>query len=238
MQVSVKRGFPSPKWTRYASRPKSKSVVLLDFDGVVTNNHIANTYVSRKIVDVVKYVTGVSDEEKSKALNTNLYMSHGHTWLGLRNIGYDISLKEFNDRVYGDTCEYNSLCLTQQEVFSMFSLMMRSMNMDVDVMFFSNADTRWLTQFIKWNATLYAVQDHVMSNNEVLKPTMESYSKVHEFLNHHGYQKVFFIDDKLDNVESAPENWHKIWYTMHDQHQSVHVCPSLKTACELMSRLR
>jgi len=240
MNVTIKRGFPQPKRHAIQKRYKAKTVVLVDFDGVVSNTTAANAYISNKIMNIMKDVTGMKDDENVRLLNSKLYERHGHTWLGLHRLGYDITLQAFNEYLYGNVAEYAGISMTQNEMLAMCGFMMQSQAMGVDVMLYSNADTRWLKNFLHWDPCLYAVQDFVMSKGLVLKPTSESYTKTQEFLTKHGYQNVYFIDDKLSNILASPTHWQGIWMTPNvpvgNVHMSehVHVCTSLRTAATTM----
>ena len=232
MNISINRGFPQPKRQGIQRRFKQKTAILVDFDGVITNTDAANTYISRKITQLMKDVTGMNEDVNVNLLNKRMYERHGHTWLGLSRLGYDISLREFNDYLYGSTAEYADISMSQNEMLAMCGFMIQSQSMGADVMLFSNADTRWLTNFMKWDPCLYAVQDHVVSKQDVLKPTMESYRQTQEFLTKHGYQNIYFIDDKLSNLLASPSHWESIWLTPNHDHSSeqVHVCSTLRTA--------
>lgn len=240
MQVTIKRGFPQPKRHVAQARHKAKTVVLVDFDGVVTNTPAATTYIHNKIMNIMKDVTGIQNEDNLALFNSKLYERHGHTWLGLHRHGYDITLQEFNDYLYGNVAEYAGISMTQSEMLAMCGFMMQSQAMGVDVMLFSNADTRWLTNFLNWDPCLYAVQDYVVSKNLVLKPTLDSYKKTQEFLTKQGYQNIYFIDDKLSNILASPTHWQGIWMTQNvpiehvHSTEHIHVCNTLRTAVATM----
>ena len=242
MNISIRRGFPQPKRQGVQRRFKQKTVVLVDFDGVVTNTPAANTYISDKITQIMKDVTGIVQDENVQLFNNKLYARHGHTWLGLSRLGYDITLQEFNDQLYGSASEYNHIHMTESEILSMCSFMMRCQNFGADVMLFSNADQRWLQNFMRWNATLYAVQDIVLAKQELLKPTKESYLETDAFLKNNGYTNVFFIDDKLDNLVASPTHWNAIWMNanLHDntnfksKSDNIHVCNNLNVASAVL----
>ena len=170
-------------------------------------------------------------------LNRELYSSYGHTYLGLKAHGLCNSLKEFNNFVYGTPDEYEHLKLPMGE-WEGFCKTMKEYG--VTTKFFSNADQRWLTNFVPYDADLYSFQDYKDSlpELELLKPHRDIYDFVHYHLPKY---KFALIDDKICNFTPRLRDprWHHIWINPSQPHQlhmttNQTIAPGLKEAADVI----
>lgn len=220
-----------------------KTVVLLDFDGVVLQNKRAHNYVTRKIEKLVQDVTGEKDIEHVKQMNKELYTQYGHTLLGLQHMGYNITLDDFNDYVYGNVESYRHFTFSEKEIIDVCTMIMRSKRMNTDIMLFSNADVLWLTNFLRWDPTLYAIQD-IVDDFGVLKPQRDCYDLVNTYLKEKlEYDSIYFVDDSKKNIEAAPESWVKILFNNNTQmtkigDDNVIYCDDLRDVLKPESKTR
>lgn len=196
-----------------AANTTPKRVVLLDFDGVVSRNKAADAYISGRIARVMERATGIRDYQILQEMNARLYAAKGHTWLGLRDAGYSMTLGEFNDILYGHKELFTHICLSTREVLDFSMFMLNCVSLNTDVMFYSNADTRWLRHFVQWNPVLYAVQDNVIEPLRLLKPTEEVHFMTDVFLKSYGYEEVLIVDDNIINLNNIPADWKPIWFS-------------------------
>jgi FMN phosphatase YigB (HAD superfamily) len=194
----------------------TQKVVLVDFDGVVLKNNTANKYISNKIETLVSKYTNVVDPGILNAFNKELYTGYGHTFLGLKKHGYMRSLKEFNDYVYGDTSEYKTIKMEEEEKVEWDDFLWACKQRGYQVKLFSNADKRWICNFMDYDEDLFSVQDLLESFDDpyasyMLKPEKYVYHLVtHKFFQ----QQVIMIDDKLVNFGNVlvEPNWWYAWY--------------------------
>lgn len=187
-----------------------RRVALVDFDGVVLRNPRTSQYIHGKVTTYVSKKAGVC-MPVAHAFNQELYTAYGHTYLGLKAHGFSHSLKDFNDYVYGNPEEYEHFKLNSGE-WEGFVRTMKEHN--VTVKLFSNADRRWLTNFIPYDKDLYSFQDYRDSvpELELLKPKRDIYDFVHYHL---PKSKFVLIDDKVSSfcAKLSDPRWYHIWVT-------------------------
>jgi hypothetical protein len=215
-------------------------VALVDFDGVVLRNPQTTQYIHKKVTTYVSKKAAVP-MSLAHELNHELYSSYGHTYLGLKAHKLCHSLKEFNDFVYGNPEEYEHFKLCTGE-WDGFCKAMKDAG--VAVKLFSNADRRWLTNFIPYDPNVYSFQDYKdsMPELELLKPHRDIYDFVHY---HMPKCKYVLIDDKICNFTRRliDPRWHNIWISTHHPHQ-IHmtenqtIAPGLKEAADVIFDLR
>lgn len=204
------------KITTATSVNKVPKVVFIDFDGVILKNAKAQKYIVQKIENVVSSIAKVKDARIVSALNKEMYNGFGHTYIGLKRMGYLCSLKEFNEYVYGNVEEYKDLELTDEERQEWLAFEKACKESDISLKLFSNADKRWLANFIEYDQDLFSIQDRIDAFHEplfssLLKPEKYIYDiLVSSFPRH----KMFCIDDKLGNFGYMfnDPRWHSIWY--------------------------
>jgi methionine salvage enolase-phosphatase E1 len=190
-----------------------KHVVLVDFDGVILRNKKPQEYIQKNIHMYMRKVTNISCEKTLQLYNKELYSSYGHTLLGLREHGYDVTLRDFNSFVYDKGIDAFELTNDERQEFNTFTSKMNDMGVNVQV--FSNAHHRWLSNFIK-NSNTLDIRKNVDGYfdtsyfNKLLKPNMYVYDIVNNMYPKH---KKIFLDDKLINFRYtiSQKDWINIW---------------------------
>lgn len=167
-------------------------VFLYDFDGVLFKHPKASWYVSQRasaFVHKTLMLPGKQVTPYSELINKQLYTSHGHTVLGLRRMGYKVSMTEFNDFVYTDMP---------------YSAYEEKQNWDIfdkdNVYIFSNAPSYFCNKIAKRD--LPNIRD-IINDNDTLKPEHSIYKKIsHVFPD----SKVYFVDDSFMNILPVMED--------------------------------
>lgn len=214
-----------------------KHVVLLDFDGVICRNQHANKVVHDRVLNYVKHVTGINDDETANNVNQRLYEMYGHTVIGLQAEGYEVDIDDFNTHIYKDVRNgRHGLSLTTKETIDIVTFMIKCKHLSIDTMLFSNASLQWLTSFIKWDSTLYSIQNRIVHSSKALKPLPNIYTMTDTFLSDQGYDCVHFIDDKLDNLTAAPPHWRCIWFDVNNTQSSL-ITKNIESAMSLQESI-
>lgn len=184
----------------------TKSLLLLDIDGVLIRDRVLLDHVKNNIV---RYVSKKMPGTKKPAhLNNLLYKAYGHTGIGLRE-EYGIDTRDFDDYVYNryliaHLCDYIQNDLT----FKKDSFFVRNMcHRGQKIAFFSNAPPNW-TEPIR-----DAIDLRIQNTQGNLKPKIESYLKFDSNKN------IVFVDDKIENLipPLMLENWTPIHYNGNSQ---------------------
>ena len=105
-------------------------LVLLDFDGVVLRNEISNQYLSDR---AKSYVSNKTNIRNVSHFANDLYVTHGHTHIGLDQHKYGSSLREFNRYMYGDKALYAHLKMSfyEQKKWTEFKQSLDTNNIDI-----------------------------------------------------------------------------------------------------------
>jgi hypothetical protein len=201
-----------------------KKIALVDFDGVILRSKEPNVYIKNKIEKYVKKSFRLKDMASAEKLNKELYIRYGHTYLGLQKMGKVSSLRDFNEYVYGDTREYNGMTLTKEENKEWQDFLAEMKKLDIQVKLFSNADKRWMANFIGYNPDYFSFHDLMSLYEEpfysrLLKPKRDIYdlanSKYPDGL-------FYFIDDKVSNFGPIYHDmrWHNLWISTGDVNEA------------------
>ena len=197
-----------------------KSIALVDFDGVVLKNFKASAYISKKVSSYVKYTLNKRGIEPKNDLlelfNKELYNGHGHTLIGMRNHGFNVSLREFNEYIYGDVGDYRHLVMTSDEKKTWENFVERMRKKNISIKLFSNSNINWMSHFIGYDHDMMEFAKSVDAYktfplyNKCLKPERTIYEI---FMSKYPSCKYNFIDDKLANFApiSHDKRWNKIW---------------------------
>ena len=192
-------------------------LVLIDFDGVVLRNEISNQYLSDRAKSYVSYKTNIRNVSH---FANDLYVTHGHTHIGLDRHKYASSLREFNSYMYGDENLYAHLQMSFYEQKKWLEFKQSLDTNNIDIKFFSNSPSKWLEHFIKYNISdIFDFSKHIEKfsindkmYNLMLKPQPLVYN-IADIKYGEIYSEIFFIDDKLANLHAAADtNWIKILF--------------------------
>jgi FMN phosphatase YigB (HAD superfamily) len=180
--------------------------LLLDFDGVVLRKHHAHDVVSMRCRKYVQKFVPIRNPVKANELNRHLYRTHGHTVLGLRKIGYDVEVNEFNNQVYSSipyTQLFNKIQSTHvEDIKSVLKVLNYCKSNDIDVHLFSNAPDVWCLQILHAmgiDVEAYFEGSLSVITGTYLKPEKECYDAVKVILNK--YDQICFVDDTLVNFQ-------------------------------------
>jgi FMN phosphatase YigB (HAD superfamily) len=163
--------------------------LLLDMDGVILRNNTAHKHIAFRCQQYVRKITGIKNPIKVSILNKQLYESTGHTFLGLKNLGYPINLDEFNEYVYDDMSIIKNI--NAKETNQLTLLKKKCEDKNIKIYIFSNAP-------IIWSHTILSHMncDIPILSSEYLKPQIEYYNIVESIIS----EKILFVDDKLMNI--------------------------------------
>lgn len=202
-----------------------RHLILVDFDGVIVKNRAAGSYVKHKIEKFVQKVTPIKDPKLAEIYNKELYTSHGHTLLGLRKHGCDVSLAEFNKYLYGDTRCYSDLKMDDKEMNEWRTFRDEMKKKGYELKLFSNSGKQWMSHFLKDDADadsdLFEFHDFLDKFRDepiydsLLKPRREIYDMI---MSNYKKSVYYFIDDKVTNfayIQNDPR-WIKLWLTNYD----------------------
>jgi hypothetical protein len=179
-----------------------KRAILLDFDGVILKKNRAHNTVTQRCESFVNKYVKFSDRGALENFTAHLYKSSGHTLLGLRKMGYDIPVAEFNEFVYkpefcadvqpsaADTLEMRIFCHEFKDFGSHSKIYISS-----------NAPDIWCKTILSSmvdSTDLDLFETVCSSDLNALKPQEEFYMGLHERINADAY---IFVDDSIVNLE-------------------------------------
>lgn len=191
-----------------------RKIALVDFDGVVLRNTQAQRYMMERVEGFVEKRMRFRNPKMLQKFNAELYQTYGHTLIGLRNMGVNASLKEFNQYLYTDIDP--TLMLTKEEKIQWDIFYHMMMYLGIPIYFFSNASREWCAHFVDPNVYKVGfVQDewnglHDDMRIQLLKPDEMVYTMMKT-----QYPKAHFLywEDKLVNFKHITNDpqWTKIW---------------------------
>lgn len=186
--------------------------LLFDYDGVILRSYVASKTISRRCTKFVADVVGVRNLHQAEVLNRGLYTSYGHTALGLRALGYDISIKDFNKQVYKNI-DYNELGICEAD----FDIPQNTKNEPLYI--FSSAPDEWIIGTLGAIGVSRNILDKICiirsTDQELLKPDIKVFCDISS---QYGGSEYILIDDSFLNISNAIQvkGWKGIWIT-HDK---------------------
>lgn len=200
-----------------------KKVLLLDFDGVVLKNKLADAAVAKRAgVYTWKACTKIPRSpneigiKHANELCYGVYKGYGHTVTGLKAVGIDCNLAEYNHLVYS-TIDYAKLRQVNNNLDDLRSLLKYCKDEHILTYIFSNAPEQWIQGMLKNDADLLEALNDVRGvigvnkNDETfLKPKKEVYDAIDARLNG---DKIYFVDDNMVNFTHSLKrpNWINIY---------------------------
>jgi FMN phosphatase YigB (HAD superfamily) len=169
----------------------NSKAILLDMDGVIFRNHSAHKQISLRCESFVKKITKVKNPIE---INRYLYQTTGHTYLGLKKLGYNVTLEEFNKYVYSDLSILDSV----NNNIALTNLKKRCMELQIPIYIFSNAPSIWCQTILHQMDCNIPILDF-----PYLKPTNQTYGYIQ---NQIPYKQLFFVDDSFINLLPVNEN--------------------------------
>ena len=220
----------------------NKKVVLIDFDGVILRNCSAYNVVVHRCEQYVNRHISIRNPVKIKEINNQLYETYGHTAIGLRKMGFDVTVEEFNRFVYGyiDKSYFRDVRAENNAHIKDFAnLRQHYIDQGVQMFVFSNAPDVWCkTALVEMDPQFSDIEtlSSVMTSN--LKPEEECYNVIEKaFSSDHD---LWFIDDKLQNmvpVMNRPR-WKKLLLTNATMDDPVKIKEDLYTIQSLKPLLK
>lgn len=195
--------------------------LLLDFDGVILKNKVIERKLSRKIERYCGDTLKIDNKRLSRKMNRELYLSSGHSLLGLKKIGVPQSLKQFNEKIYN--FNYNELYenITDEnieDIRKIIDLKLFCQSQDISLKIWSNSPSQWCRSLINYMTHELSGMEIVDNQNCIylLKPEKDSY----EYIEYKCRGDIiFFVDDKLSNFFNVLNNrkWVSIYYTSEEE---------------------
>lgn len=199
--------------------------ILLDFDGVIFREHALHNIVSRRCRQFVKRYVRVKDPHVLREINKSMYESTGHTLLGLKKLGYNISRDEFNKYVY-DHIDYGSHLkeispVQRQEIEHLKLLKDKCLDEKWDLHVFSNAPDFWCNT-ISHELFNFTLPTTTAFTNGYFKPDERSYKGIDAHFNASSY---VFVDDKMVNLLNVPKDgrWSCVFMNDHVTQTTTHL---------------
>jgi FMN phosphatase YigB (HAD superfamily) len=200
----------------------------LDIDGVILRDKLLLEHVKD---NCVQYVASKLPECKNpRETNRVLYLSHGHTARGLRNV-FKMDTSDFNEKVY-DRRLMDHLAEViygtefQHEAKELHELTEK----DWKVTLFTNSPVEWavpIARAISDNVFLDCT-GHDMSTAS-LKPEVDRYMQFPKHMSH------IYVDDSLKNLGTARwmPNWHSVYFNEGPKEDRLW-CPQVGSIWEML----
>lgn len=187
--------------------------LLLDYDGVILRSQKVSSCIQHRCENFVRHVTGVHSDRVA-ILNRRMYEAHGHTVLGLRALGFDVSSKEFNSYIYQNLSEIP----VEINDINVSGLKQALCEFPDETYIFSNAPQSWIENTMSRNEITKKLLNQLKfvspKSPELFKPELRAFLEVRSQLyNDKAYPELFFVDDSLQIIANAIQvkNWTGIW---------------------------
>ena len=199
-----------------------KKAVLVDFDGVILRNNVANKYISSRIKTYVSRKLHTDNANIIERFAEKVYRDHGHTEQGMTKHGYVTSLTEFNYHVYDSydaKMQYSDIVMTSEEKDEWCKFRDVCDSRGVEVLIYSNASLNWVKNFINTDddkSTLLLceyLESFRHTSDNILKPSKMISTIVTNFVKEK-HTHAFFIDDSLNNLSMVTRNsfYTRVWF--------------------------
>jgi FMN phosphatase YigB (HAD superfamily) len=197
-----------------------KTVVVLDFDGVILRNTDVHNLVRDRVVDYVHAHFGVRmmSRKMASTVNQHLYKSFGHTQLGLEALyANGATIFDFNKEVYNMQLFKEMDTIHPRECEWAFDHAMRLIGEhEMPTYLFTSAPADWCAYWLeRWNVDAIPRSQWFTSSTTPLKPTPEAYEAVDSTIRaSHGQDcTVWMMDDTLSLILPVVHrpNWRATW---------------------------
>lgn len=232
----------------------SNKVILLDYDGVVLRNRVADTSVAKRAgiftwKTVNKRLSRGQKPISPKQGNDlcySLYKGYGHTVTGLKELGYDVNLSDYNHFVYS-TINYTKVKAHNNPMHDTKRLIQTCKENNIKLMMFSNAPYTWFKNTMT-DTDVNEILNHIPDIRDVLgiSENDESYlkpnKKIFDVIGYEFYGKqIVFIDDNLMNIQRCVRNaqWKNVFLTTSNMrlHDNLHAVDSIDSAIDVLDIL-
>lgn len=231
----------------------SQKVLLLDYDGVVLRNHVADMSVAKRAGIFTWKTVNKKLSRGQKPISVtqgndlcySLYKSYGHTVIGLKELGYDVRLSDYNRFVYS-TINYTNVKAHNNPMYDTKRLIEGCKEKKIELMMFSNAPDMWFKNTMT-GTDVNEILSHIPDIREVLgiSENDDSYlkplKKIFDVISYEFYGKeIIFLDDNLMNMKHSMRNaqWKNIYVTscnvcLSHKH-NLHAVDSIDSAIDLL----
>jgi FMN phosphatase YigB (HAD superfamily) len=209
-----------------ATTLRTKKVLLLDYDGVVLRNNVANNLVAKRAGLYTRNVISMKnnymvDNQAATDMCFNLYKGFGHTLLGIQAIGLNdpnVCLRNYNRFVYSHI-DYDELRLTNNDMKDVKKVVELCREKNVSTYMFSNSPKVWIKQTLGYQQQELAhdiadVKDILNLRDDdatMLKPLPAIYDLIDHMFSD---CEIIFVDDSACNFQytlSRP-NWTNVLF--------------------------
>ena len=196
-----------------------KKVVLVDFDGVILRNKIADIKVAKragiytwKKLNQLRPNHKVIGPKQGDDICYNLYKGYGHSLTGLKGIGVSTcSMKDYNKLVY-DTIDYDIVRKNNNSFDDTRALINYCHESNYDIFFFSNAPHRWMENVLQKDKDILLSMEDIRKvigvdedDERFLKPGPHIYEAIDS---HFKNENIIFIDDNIGNIRPVLNKVH------------------------------
>lgn len=192
-----------------------RRIALVDFDGVVLKNDTAKQFIYQRVDRFMRRRFPSLPSKLVQDLNCELYQGHGHTFLGLKHMGLEVALSDFNKELYSDLTSNLKLDVEEKDAWDRFYRSMKKQG--IPIFMFSNATKEWCNHFVDFNEYhVKYLQDewllyhHHNMHESMLKPEKTIYDIIRqEFPN----TQFLYWEDKMINFQHVMNDpyWIKVW---------------------------
>lgn len=217
-----------------------QKALLLDFDGVILRKHPAHNAIALRCQKYANKHLKFRNPIKLREINASLYKTYGHTVLGLRALGYDVCIREFNDQVYQSfpyDYAFRDLQETNHhEIKAVKDILNQAKKRGIKTYLFSNAPDIWCFSILNYmGLNIDRWFDGSLSSitEKHLKPETECFTLARSKLS--SVEQFIFIDDSFINFKNVLEDpqWKLLLLSPEIQIDPIMVTPSLCISNEL-----
>lgn len=198
------------------------AVLLLDFDGVILRNHSIHGHVSSRCNSFTQRYIPIRNPIKMRQINNEMYESYGHTVIGLRALGFDADINEFNHYVY-DRIDMGSLrdvkTTHKRDIQQTKEMLAHVKHKEIEVRLLTNAPDVWCQTIL----SMMGVDPiEKISTLGMLKPENSCFNHVEQLFPMD--QKFIFVDDKIINLRGVMTrpHWQRVLFMGADTTDVTH----------------
>ena len=181
--------------------------LVFDYDGVLMRNKYALNSVSNRVTEYVSHKMNVTQSE-ARRINKIQYKIHGHTVKYLQQEGFDVSIDDFNDFVYGGL-DYDDIRehIECSDILRWVDLTNLNTSQRKKSILFTNAPEIWVEKtldFMGGKPEMFFDSMYYADSIYELKPNPVTY---HVIETEYPDDKLLFIDDSIMNISNLSDRW-------------------------------
>lgn len=196
-----------------------RRVALVDFDGVVLRNDTAKQFIYQRVERFMKKRFPSLPTKVIQDMNSEVYQSYGHTFLGLKHMDLGVSLCDFNNELYSNLSPSLTFDNQEKETWDTFYNTMKRKG--IPIYLFSNATKEWCNHFIDLNEyhvkhlqDEWLLYNHHNMHETMLKPEKTIYDMIRQ---EYPNTEFLYWEDKMINFRHVMNDpyWVKVWVNPH-----------------------